>query len=301
MKVVFCNDDFGISYGFTKGISECFLKGITTSTAICVNGNAYTYAVKLVKTKLKKINLGLHLNLDYGKTTTKELQNKEGKYKFTFFKYLIFLKLYKQVCSSRNNKSLLRSLEKDLDYQFKKAITDNLNITFVNGHDHIYMIPPIFKIVCKLCKKYGIKYIRLPREPYYFTGSIKQDLKIIFSPNIIKFFLLNNYSKKNYDVMKKYNLRTTDAFYGVLHAQRMNTSTIMAALSNARLNNYQCIEILGHPANINDKNDTIYETKIYEKFAKSKSRTIEKKAFQSSRLKKMIRDEKIESTSFKNL
>ncbi len=293
MKVVFCNDDFGISYGFTKGISECFLKGVTTSTAICVNGNAYTYAVKLLKSKLKKINVGLHLNLDYGKTTTKELQNKEGKYKFTFFKYLIFLKL----C----NKSLLRSLGKDLDYQFKKVITDNLNITFVNGHDHIYMIPPIFEIVCKLCKKYGIKYIRLPREPYYFTHNVKQDLKIIFSPNIIKFFLLNKYSKKNYDVMKKYNLKTTDAFYGVLYTQHMNTSTIMAALSNARLNNYQHIEILGHPANINDRSDAIYETKAYEKFAKSKRRIIEKKAFQSSVLKKMIRDKKLEPISFNNL
>ncbi len=292
MKVVFCNDDFGVTYGFTKGISECFLRGITTSTAICVNGNAYTYAVKLLKSKLKKINVGLHLNLDYGKTTTKELQNNEGRYKFTFFKYLIFLKLF--------NKSLLRSLKKDLDYQFKKAITDNLNITFVNGHDHIYMIPPIFEIVCKLCKKYGIKYIRLPREPYYFTRNVRQDLGIIFSPNIIKFFILNKYSKKNYDVMKKYNLKTTDAFYGVLHTQRMNTSTIMAALSNARLNNYQYIEILGHPANINDRNDATYETKAYEKFARSKSRIIEKKAFQSSVLKKMIRDKKLELTSFNN-
>ena len=292
MKVVFCNDDFGVSYGFTEGISECFLKGITTSTSICVNGSVYTYAIKLLKSKLKKMNVGLHLNLDYGKTTTKELQNNEGRYKFTFFKYLIFLKLF--------NKSLLRSLKKDLDYQFKKAITDNLNITFVNGHDHIYMIPPIFEIVCKLCKKYGIKYIRLPREPYYFTRNVRQDLGIIFSPNIIKFFILNKYSKKNYDVMKKYNLKTTDAFYGVLHTQRMNTSTIMAALSNARLNNYQYIEILGHPANINDRNDATYETKAYEKFARSKSRIIEKKAFQSSVLKKMIRDKKLELTSFNN-
>lgn len=293
MKVAFCNDDFGISYGFTNGISECFLKGITTSTAICVNGNAYFYAVKLLKSKLKKINVGLHLNLDYGKTTTKELQNKEGKYKFTFFKYLIFLKLY--------NKSLLRSIEKDLDYQFKKATTDNLNITFINGHNHIYMIPSIFKIVCKLCKKYGIKYIRLPREPHYSTRNIKQDLKTIFSPNILKFFLLNKYSKKNYDVMKKYNLKTTDAFYGVLHTQCMNTSTIMAALSNARLNNYQSIEILGHPANINDRNDITYESKTYEKFAKSERRTVEKKAFQSSALKRMIRDKKIEPASFNDL
>lgn len=293
MKVVFCNDDFGLSYGFTKGISECFLKGITTSTAICVNGKAYAYAVKLLKSKLKKINVGLHLNLDYGKTSTKELQNKQGKYKFTFFKYLIFLKL--------RNKSLLRSIEKDLDCQFKKAIIDNLNITFVNGHDHIYMIPPIFEIVCKLCKKYGIKYIRLIREPYHFTRNVKQDLKIIFSPNIIKFFLLNNFGEKNYDVMKKYNLKTTDAFYGVLYTQHMNTSTIMAALSNARLNKYQHIEILGHPANINDKHDTIYETEIYKKFATSKSRIIEKKAFQSPVLKKMIRDKKLEPASFNNL
>lgn len=293
MKVVFCNDDFGLTYGFTDGISECFLKGITTSTSICVNGSAYAYALKLFKSKLKNMNVGLHLNLDYGKTTTKELQNKESRYKFTFFKYLVFLKLY--------NKSLLKSIEKDLDYQFKKAVTDDLNITFVNGHDHIYMIPQIFEITCKLCKKYGIKYIRLPREPYYSTGNAKQDLKMIFSPNIIKFLLLNLYSKKNYNVIKKYKLKTTDAFYGVLYTQNMTTSTILAALKNAKYNNYQSIEILGHPANVNDARDIIFETKTYGKFAKSKMRLTEMKAFQTPVLKKMIGDKKLETTPFDNL
>ena len=290
MKVVFCNDDFGLTYGFTNGISECFLNGVTTSTAICVNGNAYDYAVSLLKSKLRNLNVGLHLNLDYGETTTKELQDKEGKYKFSFLKYLILLKLY--------NRSLLKSIAQDLDFQFKKAISDNLNITFVNGHDYVYIIPPIFRIVCKLCKKYGIKYIRLPREPYYWTHNIKTDLKIIFSSNILKFFLINKYSKINYDVMKKYNLKTTDAFYGVLHTQRMNKLTIMAALNNAKNNNYQYIEILGHPANINDVRDKNYETKTYAKFAESKRRITEKEALQALSLKKLVRDKKFETIPF---
>ena len=50
------------------------------------------------------------------------------------------------------------------------------------------------------------------------------------------------------------------AFYGILHTQRMNTSTIKAALSNAKINNNQSIEILGHPSNINDKRDKNYAT-----------------------------------------
>ena len=291
MKVIFCNDDFGISYGFTESIKECFLNGITTSTAICVNGNAYNYAVQLLKSELKKINLGLHLNLDYGRSTTKELQNEDGKYKFTFLKYFIFLRL--------GNKSLLKSLEKDLNYQFKKVFLDNLNITFVNGHDHIYMIPPIFEIVCKLCKKYKVKYIRLPREPFYSTGV--NDLKTIFSSNMIKFLLLNYFSRINYKVLKKHHLRTTDSFYGVLYTQKMSTLTVMTALKDALRRDYNSIEILGHPSYINDLRDKKYETKVYEKFAKSRKRLIEKQAFLSKSIKEFINEEKIQIVPFNKI
>ena len=163
------------------------------------------------------------------------------------------------------------------------------------------MIPEIFVLVCKLCKKYRIKYIRLPREPYYLTGNLKQDLGIIFSPNIIKFLLLNNFCKTNYKTINEYSLKTTDAFYGVLYTQRMNISTVISAIKSAQSHNYKSIEILGHPSNLNDPRDKIYETNVYEQFAKSEARKVEKKLFQSNYLKKFLKEKEILLRPFNNL
>ena len=86
---------------------------------------------------------------------------------------------------------------------------NNLKITFVNGHDHIHMIPPIFEIVAKLCDIYSIKYIRLVNEDYYFTHNLKKDLQPFINANILKFVVLKNFIPKNMSLISKYNLKTT--------------------------------------------------------------------------------------------
>ncbi len=89
MKAIIHNDDLGLTYGFTQGIKECYKKGITTSTCIRTNGYAYKYAASLIKTDLKNIGLGMHLNITQGPTHTKGISDKNGNYKYGFFGYFI--------------------------------------------------------------------------------------------------------------------------------------------------------------------------------------------------------------------
>ena len=163
------------------------------------------------------------------------------------------------------------------------------------------MIPEVFHIVCKLCKKYNIGYIRIPREPFYFTGFLKQDLKMIFSDNLLKALILTILSAVNIKIAKSYKLKTVDAYYGLLNSNNMSFLAINAALLNASRNNYDTIEINSHPAIINDPRDVNYVDNFISKYANLNTREIEHLGLKSQLVKKTIKKYKIKLTNCENI
>ena len=289
MKIIFHNDDFGVSHGVNSGIKDSFLKGLTTSASIRTNGPAFNEAVQLAKTKLKGMGLGLHLNLTDGKTHLPFLANSKGFYKYNFLTYLLF----------SYNRKIRKAIEKELDFQFKIAKTSGLKIDHVDGQDHIHMIPRIFEIVCKLCKKYCVRNIRLSREPYHHVGS-REDFRPFFNSSILKLAVLNYLAKKNLAILKKYNMRSTDAFYGVLHTNFMVTPTIKAAIINAQKLGSKTIQITSHPAKINNPKDKIYSSPFFAKYANLENRRKEFVTLLDPELIKFIKENNIRLRTFKN-
>ena len=286
-----CNDDIGLTFGFTEAIKDTFLKGTSSSTSIRTNGTAYKYAVRLLKTNLKSIGLGIHLNLVDGKSHTANLANQSGNYKFNFLHYLLLCR----------NKSVLADIEVELDYQFQKVLKDGLKIDHASGHCHTYAIPAIFEIVCRLCKKYNIKSIRLLQEPFYTTESITKNITPFFNLNIIKFFLLRSFNKQNRATLKKYKLTTTNAFYGVLYTNTMSFQTIKAALNDAKKKGFRTIEILIHPAYSKDPRDKTYTSRIIKNYVGLKARRIETTTIQSKEMKNILSSTGIELSTYGNL
>ncbi len=277
MKTVIHNDDFALSYGFTEGIKDAFLKGITTSTSIRTNGPAYPLATKYLKSKISKIGLGLHLNLTDGPALNKNLANENGIFRHTFFEYIFLLLL-------PNNK-LLNQITEEFELQYQTIKKSKIKIDHINSEKHIHMIPAIFEITCKFCKKNNIKYIRLVHEPYFLTGNFAKDIRPFYNANIIKFIMLNLFSLKCKKILAKYNVRTTDAFYGILHTNWMDGEIIKSCTSNALKNNFNSIEVLGHPAYINDKRDKKYTSEYIKWYSKLPNRNIERKSFTNNKLK----------------
>lgn len=294
MKLVISNDDFGLTFGFNAAIEECFKKGVTTSTSIITNGFAFQNSLKLLRTSLKNISLGLHLNITHGEAFSEELATSEGLYKFEFHDYYIRL--------VRNNPKLLKAISRDLESQFKVSIEKhNLPIDHVDGHDHIHMIPSIFEIVCKLCRKYNINYLRLTNEPYYLTGSILQNLVPLINKNIIKFVILNYLSQGNQKLLEQYKLRSPQSFYGILHSNNINNVTFTKAIEDALHRNSDLVEIALHPAFPNYPKDRNFPDKTVERFATSQQREKEMKTITSTYIKQFIKDNRITPVGFNDL
>lgn len=285
MKVIINNDDFGLSHGFNLAIEDCYKNGLTTHTSIRTNGIAYKQAVSCIKTKLNKIGLGVHLNLSDGKTSTLALASKKGYYKRQFFNYLIELIF--------PNQSLIQAIESDLRLQLEKAVKrDRLKISHLDSHEHVHMIPPIFKIVCKVAREYSIPYVRIANENWYTTGNIKQDLTPFINTNIIKYIILKIFSRINIKTLRLYNLCSSDRFYGIIYSGYMNTSTIIEALRDALKHHLSVIEILAHPALITPL-DTKFTSEFIKWYSHQKERLTENLTLKDATLKEFIKMNKI--------
>ncbi len=69
MKLIVNADDFGLTNGVTNGIFEAIQYGIVSSTTMLINTGATILAANLV-IRHPEINVGLHLNISFGKPLT---------------------------------------------------------------------------------------------------------------------------------------------------------------------------------------------------------------------------------------
>jgi chitin disaccharide deacetylase len=294
MKLIINCDDFGVSYGVNYGIKEAFEKGSATSASIRTNGPAFRDAVELSKTSLKNMGLGIHLNLTDGKPHTKKLSNNKGFYKYNFLSYLILTEILK-------DKNIFKSVKKELELQFQICREYKLKISHVDGQDHIQMLPAIFEIICRLCNQYKISKIRISYEPYFFVKPLNKNLSTFINFGFAKQILLKLLAQKCKRIIKKYNLKSTDVYFGVLHTNQMDIFVLKSIINQSLKNKYSSVEIALHPAEIHYKKDHVYTSPFFSKYANLKNRDLERKTLLDKNLKKIILQEKIDLVSFKEI
>jgi len=157
-------DDFGLSPGVNRGIVEAHEKGILTNASLMVNGAAFAEAVELARAH-PRLGVGLHLVLLQGRATLspKEipgLVDDRGEFPHqpvaTGMRYFFL-------------KGLRLQLEREIRAQLEKFLATGLSLSHVDGHLNIHMHPTVLDILVRLAPEYGIRALRLPREPLGIT------------------------------------------------------------------------------------------------------------------------------------
>ena len=259
-QLIVTADDFGYSKYTNRAIIKCFREGIVTSTSLIVNTRYFNESIKLLK-KNKKLNVGLHINLTEFKPLTKS-ESLTDKHKDFIDKNKWFNGYYKQIKKNE--------VENEINAQILKFLSSGLKITHINGHNHIHIFPKIIDVVVKLAKKYRIKCIRIPYE-----FGIKS--------------LIYEFSKTARTTISKSNLKTTDAFYGILNMHAMDfdkLSTILNSIKNGTN------ELMVHPAYIDRKGDIFHQSKQREK---------EIQLLTNNKIKQLIKKRGINLTNFSQI
>ncbi|MHC5035084.1 MAG: ChbG/HpnK family deacetylase, partial [Planctomycetota bacterium] len=251
---------------------------------------AYEHAIHEVLPACPRLGVGLHLCLNEGDCVARRdgvplLLDKDGRLR-NGYRWLMKL--------ARTDAGRTQ-IERELRAQIERVLDDGVRLDHLNSHQHVHMIPSIFRITCRLADEYGIGCLRLAREPAYTAGPLPKRLQPLTTANYAKHLLLNYYARINAPVVREFGLETTDHFVGVSYTGCMEVSTIVAGLEAA---NCGCVEVLLHPAIGPDPRDTRYPAAYLRDYVASAARATEVRALISPTLRDFLRLKGWATTNF---
>ena len=158
-KLIVHADDFGLSEQINEGILQAHLHGILTSTSIMANGAAFEHAMSICRS-VPSLDVGIHLTLVEEQpvldaSTLLSLVNVDGRFHHHIAEFM------KRYCTGRIS---LREVRSELDAQIRKVMNRGVSVSHLDSHQHIHMLPCIWRITAELAMEYGIPAIRFPRE-----------------------------------------------------------------------------------------------------------------------------------------
>jgi len=146
-KIIVHADDFGLSEKVNEGILYAHREGILTSTSIMACGPAFDHAVHLIK-EVDSLDIGVHLTAIEERPLLSPLYipslvTKEGRF-YPHAKH--FLKNYLL------GRISLEEVRLEFTKQIEKILDSGIDITHIDSHQHIHILPGIFKITVSLAK-----------------------------------------------------------------------------------------------------------------------------------------------------
>ena len=230
-------DDFGLSSGHNQAIIDAHEQGVLTSTSLMVTAPAFDEAVTLAKAH-PNLAVGLHLVLGCGKAVLPpseipHLVDAQGNFSDQ-----------NNLAGIRYNLSpqARRELPLEIRAQLEKFRATGLQLSHVDGHNHMHFNPAVLHALAELAEEFNINVIRLPYEELRITLKLDSNgfvEKLIWSMIIAG---LRRYGER---VLKFKKIDFADRVYGWLETGQMTEPYLVGLIPQIRAN---LVEIYSHPA-----------------------------------------------------
>lgn len=159
-RLIVSADDFGMSAGVNAGIIRAHREGILTDAGLMVTGQGFDEAVELAR-RHPTLSVGLHLTLAQGRALAPAaaiplLVDAQGLFRtnpiWAGVRYFF-------------TPGMRAQLRREISAQLDKFAATGLPLSHVDGHLTIHMHPTVLGILLDLADRYGIRAVRLPRDP----------------------------------------------------------------------------------------------------------------------------------------
>ena len=159
-QLVVTADDFGLSLEVNEAVEQAHRDGILTAASLMVSAPAAADAVARAR-RMPSLRVGLHLVLveawpTLPAVTLPDLTNDQGLMRADMERLGLDLALKP---ASR------RQLSAEIAAQFEAYRATGLPLDHVNAHKHFHVHPLIAGAVLAIGPRYGMRAIRVPREP----------------------------------------------------------------------------------------------------------------------------------------
>ena len=227
-KIILNADDLGFSLGVNDAILKVNTEGYLSHASLMANTKYFDHAIAEILPNCPQLKVGVHVNLTCAAALLSgNILSINGELKNTFVTLLF----------RRKTKKVLEDIEKEIELQILRIKNTGINISHIDGHEHVHIIPSINKIVRKLAKKHNIQRVREINEnifeSYQFNG------RTASFANVIKLFLLK--------FLSLFNENSGEVgFYSMLNTCEINGENLFPFLENSK--NYDMVEVMVHPA-----------------------------------------------------
>lgn len=157
-------DDYGYFDHVSRGILECALRGKVTATGVFANSPHLDEHAPWLDEQ-PDLDIGVHLNLTDRQPLTSSLADVLRKWGGRFpGKFPIA----QAILARRIPLGLIRD---EWRAQIDRCLDRNLKLRFLNSHEHIHMLPPLYPMTLELAREYGIDHVRFatPEWPSAWT------------------------------------------------------------------------------------------------------------------------------------
>lgn len=277
-KILVVNaDDFGLSEGINRGILLANQNEILRSASIMVNGSAFEDAVRIAR-ETPTLDVGIHLSLIGEKSVSPagELRRMVDANGLLPESYPAFTR---QLLSKRFS---VGDVQNEIRAQIERAMEAGLDLSHIDSHQHVHMLPAVFEIVLNVASEYGIPVVRIPLQQSgsQLGGVIAQMMQAFFFSRV---------SRGRLRQVEAAGLHTADWFWGLNLSGKMNETNLMAVLENLRPG---VNEIMCHPG--------ISDPATADHYPWGYSWDDEVAALQSQAIRRFIEDNNIRLASFKD-
>lgn len=222
-KLIVNVDDVGLSDAVNEAAEKCYRENAITGVSVMVCGKRFQDAASMLR-RLGKTEVGVHLTLagkfppcTQNRSAIKSLLSGEGTFVRNYRRFML------HYFQRRLNPD---EIYLELANQIKKVRAEGLEVTHLDSHEHVHMIPAVLKITLRLANEFGVPYIRLPLEG---AAVFRKQFK---ARDLARHAALKVFAARAKKAISGAGLYCNDAFLGHFHSGRINDDILCFMMEN---------------------------------------------------------------------
>ena len=150
-------DDYGYFRCVSRGILEAASSGAVTATGMLANSPDLTTHLEWLDA-VEGLDLGVHLNLTFGKPLTADITEKLSPWQGCF------TNTYSMSLMIMTGKISIKEVRSEWRAQIEAC--QRKQLLFLNSHQHIHMLPALFRLALELAQEFDIPHVRLTQAEW---------------------------------------------------------------------------------------------------------------------------------------
>jgi predicted glycoside hydrolase/deacetylase ChbG (UPF0249 family) len=219
-------DDFGLTSGVNAGILEAHERGILTSASVFAHAAATDDALAIAR-RTPTLGIGCHLTLVDGTPlsppSTVPTLAPDGVLRPTWRAF---------IAAALAGRLALGDVEHELIAQIDRVRSAGIRVTHLDAHKHVHAFPPVFEVVARLARRFGIGAVRVPWERPALTLALRSAVTRGARRQAVENLAMTYWARRDSRLLARYGLAPAPRFFGRVLTGLFTPATFHALLAS---------------------------------------------------------------------